>query len=164
MPTSSRSACRQWTRRRAGLRQGRAEDWSTGKEEGLADRSCRSSMAAGGEAGERRLGRHRRRLLDRADHHAELSRPTSPNLPGHNWSNAMSMATPIAHKGVVAGAKVMAMTALDLLTTAGAAGAGQGLFRQRAAEEPEVRADDLGRGQAADPDQRRHHGRPTGPR
>jgi aminobenzoyl-glutamate utilization protein B len=38
-----------------------------------------------------------------------------PNLPGHNWANAMSMATPIAHKGVVAGGKVVAMTALDLL-------------------------------------------------
>jgi aminobenzoyl-glutamate utilization protein B len=38
-----------------------------------------------------------------------------PNLPGHHWSNAMSMATPIAHKGVVAGAKVIAMTTLDLI-------------------------------------------------
>src|SRR5581483_2009188 len=38
-----------------------------------------------------------------------------PNLPGHNWSNAIAMATPIAHKGVVAGAKVMAMTMIDLL-------------------------------------------------
>jgi aminobenzoyl-glutamate utilization protein B len=39
-----------------------------------------------------------------------------PNLPGHHWSNAMSMATPIAHKGVVAGSKVIAMTAIDLLS------------------------------------------------
>ncbi len=39
-----------------------------------------------------------------------------PNLPGHNWANAISMATPIAHKGVIAGAKVQAMTVLDLLT------------------------------------------------
>lgn len=39
-----------------------------------------------------------------------------PNLPGHHWSNAMSMATPIAHKGVVSGSKVIAMTAIDLLT------------------------------------------------
>jgi aminobenzoyl-glutamate utilization protein B len=38
-----------------------------------------------------------------------------PNLPGHNWANAISMATPIAHKGVVAGAKVQAMTILDIL-------------------------------------------------
>jgi aminobenzoyl-glutamate utilization protein B len=32
---------------------------------------------------------------------------------GHHWSSAVAMATPIAHKGVVAGAKVMAATALD---------------------------------------------------
>jgi aminobenzoyl-glutamate utilization protein B len=38
-----------------------------------------------------------------------------PDLPGHNWANAISMATPIAHKGVTAGAKVQAMTILDLL-------------------------------------------------
>ncbi len=37
-----------------------------------------------------------------------------PGLPGHNWANAIAMATPIAHKGVVAGAKVMAMTLVDL--------------------------------------------------
>ena len=40
-----------------------------------------------------------------------------PGLPGHNWANAISMATPLAHKGVVAGAKVQAMTVLDILTT-----------------------------------------------
>ncbi|MGA0555983.1 amidohydrolase [Larkinella sp. VNQ87] len=38
-----------------------------------------------------------------------------PGLPGHHWSNAISMATPIAHKGVVAGAKAEAMTILDML-------------------------------------------------
>ena len=36
-----------------------------------------------------------------------------PGLQGHHWSNAIAMATPIAHKGVVAGAKVEAMTLLD---------------------------------------------------
>jgi aminobenzoyl-glutamate utilization protein B len=40
-----------------------------------------------------------------------------PGLPGHNWANAIAMATPLAHKGVVAGAKVQAMTILDILTT-----------------------------------------------
>ncbi len=39
-----------------------------------------------------------------------------PGGPGHNWANAISMATPIAHKGVIAGAKVQAMTMLDILT------------------------------------------------
>ncbi len=38
-----------------------------------------------------------------------------PDLPGHHWANAVAMATPIAHKGATAGAKVMAMTTLDLL-------------------------------------------------
>jgi aminobenzoyl-glutamate utilization protein B len=38
-----------------------------------------------------------------------------PGLPGHNWANAISMATPIAHKGVTAGAKAQAMTVIDLL-------------------------------------------------
>ncbi|MGH7568312.1 MAG: amidohydrolase [Gemmatimonadales bacterium] len=38
-----------------------------------------------------------------------------PNLPGHNWSNAIAMATPIAHKGATAGAKALAMTMLDFL-------------------------------------------------
>jgi len=39
-----------------------------------------------------------------------------PELPGHHWSNAISMATPVAHKGVVAGSKVVAMTMVDVLT------------------------------------------------
>jgi aminobenzoyl-glutamate utilization protein B len=38
-----------------------------------------------------------------------------PGLPGHNWADAISMATPIAHKGATAGAKVQALTMIDLL-------------------------------------------------
>ena len=38
-----------------------------------------------------------------------------PGGPGHNWADAISMATPIAHKGVIAGAKVQASTMLDIL-------------------------------------------------
>ena len=38
-----------------------------------------------------------------------------PGTPGHNWADGIAMATPIAHKGVVAGAKVQAMTLLDLI-------------------------------------------------
>jgi aminobenzoyl-glutamate utilization protein B len=37
-----------------------------------------------------------------------------PGLPGHNWTDAIAMATPIAHKGATAGAKVQAATMLDL--------------------------------------------------
>lgn len=40
-----------------------------------------------------------------------------PGLPGHHWANAVSMATPIAHKGSTAGAMVQAMTAIDFLLT-----------------------------------------------
>ena len=39
-----------------------------------------------------------------------------PGLQGHHWSNAVAMATPIAHKGVIAGAKAEAMTLIDLIT------------------------------------------------
>ena len=41
-----------------------------------------------------------------------------PGLPGHNWANGVSMATPIAHKGAVAGAKVQALNLFDLMTSA----------------------------------------------
>ena len=34
---------------------------------------------------------------------------------GHNWNKAIAMATPIAHKGATAGAKVYARTLLDIL-------------------------------------------------
>ncbi len=45
-----------------------------------------------------------------------LSYPSNiPGLPGHNWANGIAMATPLAHKGVTAGAKVQAMTLVDLL-------------------------------------------------
>ncbi|OGX87860.1 amidohydrolase [Hymenobacter glacialis] len=45
-----------------------------------------------------------------------LSYPANiPGLPGHHWANAIAMATPIAHKGVTAGAKAEALTLLDLL-------------------------------------------------
>jgi aminobenzoyl-glutamate utilization protein B len=37
-----------------------------------------------------------------------------PGLPGHNWADGIAMATPIAHKGATAGAKVQAMTLVDL--------------------------------------------------
>ena len=77
------------------------------------------------------LGRAARRARSRAEHGrpsddigdvswnvptVTLSYPANiPNLPGHNWANAIAMATPIAHKGVTAGAKVQAMTIIDLL-------------------------------------------------
>jgi len=47
---------------------------------------------------------------------ATLNYPANiPNLPGHNWANAIAMATPIAHKGVLAGSKVVALSVVDFL-------------------------------------------------
>jgi aminobenzoyl-glutamate utilization protein B len=40
-----------------------------------------------------------------------------PGAIGHNVTSAMAMATPIAHKGAEVGAKAVAMTILDLVTT-----------------------------------------------
>ena len=40
-----------------------------------------------------------------------------PNVIFHHATAAMAMATPIAHKGAVVGAKAVAMTVLDLMTT-----------------------------------------------
>src|SRR5688500_3448144 len=45
-----------------------------------------------------------------------LSYPSNRRaLPGHNWADSIAMATPIAHKGVTAGAKAQAATLVDLL-------------------------------------------------
>ena len=38
-----------------------------------------------------------------------------PGGAGHNWNKSIAMATPIAHKGATAGAKVQALTLLDFL-------------------------------------------------
>jgi aminobenzoyl-glutamate utilization protein B len=47
---------------------------------------------------------------------ASLSFPSNiPGLPGHNWANAIAMATPIAHKGATQGAIAQAMTLLDFM-------------------------------------------------
>ena len=61
-----------------------------------------------------------------------------PGLPGHNWSSAIAMATPIAHKGVVAGAKVQAMTDARPAHQARARDAGLGLLPQRPDQGREV--------------------------
>lgn len=39
-----------------------------------------------------------------------------PGTKGHHWGDAIAMATPIAHKGSLAGAKATAMTLVDLFT------------------------------------------------
>ena len=50
-------------------------------------------------------------------------------LQGHHWSSAIAMATPIAHKGAVAGAKVMARTALQLFMEPALVDEAWGYFR-----------------------------------
>jgi aminobenzoyl-glutamate utilization protein B len=40
-----------------------------------------------------------------------------PGMTGHHWSSGIAMATPIAHQGANHGARVIAMTAIDVLTT-----------------------------------------------
>ncbi|HEX6211709.1 MAG TPA: amidohydrolase, partial [Methylomirabilota bacterium] len=69
-----------------------------------------------------------------------------PELPGHNWANAVAMATPIAHKGTTAGAKAMAMTLMDLLLTPELIEQARGYFREEQTKEiqytPFITADD----------------------
>jgi aminobenzoyl-glutamate utilization protein B len=40
-----------------------------------------------------------------------------PGMTGHHWSSGIAMATPIAHKGANHGSRVIAMTAIDILTS-----------------------------------------------
>ena len=39
-----------------------------------------------------------------------------PGTKGHHWADAIAMATPIAHKGCLAGAKATALSLVDLFT------------------------------------------------
>ncbi len=69
-----------------------------------------------------------------------------PGLPGHNWANAIAMATPIAHKGTTAGAKVLAMTMIDLIAKPALVPAAWEYFRtvqtKEMKYEPLIRAED----------------------
>ena len=48
---------------------------------------------------------------------AQLFFPSNvKGTPGHNWADAIAMATPIAHKGATAGAKALGLTMVDVLT------------------------------------------------
>jgi len=68
-----------------------------------------------------------------------------PGLPGHHWSNAIAMATPIAHKGATAGAKVLARTALEFFLDADLVQQAKAYFAEQTAAqkyEPFISADD----------------------
>jgi aminobenzoyl-glutamate utilization protein B len=61
---------------------------------------------------------------------AFLSYPSNvPGVTAHHWSSAMAMATPIAHQGATAGAKVIAATLLDLFGNASLRADTQRYFR-----------------------------------
>ncbi len=66
---------------------------------------------------------------------ASLSFPSNiPGLPGHNWANAIAMATPIAHQGATAGAKAQALTLLDFMVRPDLVDAAWEYFRLQTAE------------------------------
>lgn len=54
-----------------------------------------------------------------------------PNLIGHHWSRAISMATPLAHKGATAGAKAQAMTAIEMFADPGLVAQAWEYFREQ---------------------------------
>ncbi len=56
--------------------------------------------------------------------------------PGHSWANAVAMATPIAHKGSTTGAKVQALTMIDLLTDPKLVAAAWDYFKTEQAKSP----------------------------
>ena len=57
-----------------------------------------------------------------------------PGGPGHHWANAVAMATPIAHKGVTAAARVIAMTLMDLVLDPSLVAAAKEYFAEQTAE------------------------------
>jgi aminobenzoyl-glutamate utilization protein B len=68
-----------------------------------------------------------------------------PGLPGHNWANGIAMATPIAHKGVTAGAKVQALTLIDILMKPEVVEAAKTYFAEQTEDqqyEPLIRPED----------------------
>jgi aminobenzoyl-glutamate utilization protein B len=77
---------------------------------------------------------------------ATLSFPSNiPGLPGHNWANAIAMATPIAHKGATQGAIAQAMTLLDFIVRPDLVQAAWAYFETQTADiryEPFIRPTD----------------------
>ena len=148
-PTSRRSACRhgarpirRWRRRcrrsSARARQGSGAERSR--------RSCKGPVTDNRGGGSDDIGDISWNVPT-----VTLRYPANiPGLPGHNWANAIAMATPIAHKGATAGAKVQAMTILDLLLQPGARDPGLGLLPHRADQGSEVPAAAPARRQAGD--------------
>jgi aminobenzoyl-glutamate utilization protein B len=51
--------------------------------------------------------------------------------PGHSWQNVSCIASPIGEKGIIYGAKVLAVTAIDLLQSPGLVAAAKADWKQR---------------------------------
>ncbi len=68
-----------------------------------------------------------------------------PGLPGHHWSSAIAMATPIAHKGATKGAMALARGAIKLFTQPAILADAQEYFAEQTSETqyiPFIDADD----------------------
>ena len=76
-----------------------------------------------------------------------------PGGPGHHWANAVAMATPIAHKGAAAGARVIAMTLMDLFLNPELVPAAKEYFAEQTAEHDVHPADRPGRPAGDPPEQ-----------
>ena len=81
-----------------------------------------------------------------------------PGLPGHNWANAISMATPIAHKGRDRGRQGPGDDDDRPAHETGARAGGVGLLPQRADQGHEVRAAHPPTGQAGHRTEQGHDG------
>jgi aminobenzoyl-glutamate utilization protein B len=141
---------------RAGLRQG-CPDQCRLDQEGGPGRQAEGPDRAGAEAGKRRLGRHRRHLVDHADDHDQLSvqhsRSARPPLGQRHLDGHADR--PQGRGGRLQGGGDDGAGSLD---PAQAAGRLEDLVQGRPDQGSEVRADAVGDRQAADPDQRQHHG------
>jgi aminobenzoyl-glutamate utilization protein B len=66
--------------------------------------------------------------------HGRITFPANvPGVPFHHWAAGIAEATSIAHKGTVAGAKVMAASVIDLLTSPQILERARGTFHQEVA-------------------------------
>ena len=95
----------------------------TGRTAEPGERACRSIPRCDG----RRLRRHRRHLMERADGDPSVS-ANIPGLPGHNWSERDRDGDADRPQGRVAGAKVQAMNS-STCCCAGIGARGLGYFR-----------------------------------
>src|SRR5262249_55484943 len=81
-----------------------------------------------------------------------------PNLPGHHWANAMAMATPIAHKGNLAGSEVMGIEPGRVAVPSAAGRGAEDLFHRCSAQAAPAAVATRRARPAAGPDQSGYNG------